>query len=243
MSKPPRPELSVIGPDQETRFYLRRAMERTGEILVLGAADGRLPIELAELGRTVVAVEPSPLLLGLLKERIAEAGERVGQRVRLLGDDPRIVELSTTFGLVFAPHNALGLARSREELEAMLSTASRHLGPDGLVAFDVRHLVEHDTDPDVGPHGPVPPVRQPYAPHLRERREAGARRARSLQRLRARPLRVGELDRALAAADLEATERFSDFLQTPFSPEALIQVVVARRPDVIRTLPLPPAGR
>lgn len=110
----------------------------------------------------------------------------------------------------------------------MLATASRHLGPDGLVAFDVRHLVEHEPDPDTGPHGPVPPVRQPYAPHLRERSPAGAKRARSLQRLRSRPLRVSELDRALDAAGLEATERFSDFQLTPFSSDALIQVVVAQ---------------
>ncbi|HLT31140.1 MAG TPA: class I SAM-dependent methyltransferase [Myxococcaceae bacterium] len=229
MPKPPRPALTVVGPDPETRFYLRRALERTGEILVLGAADGRLPIELAGMGRTVVAVEPSALLRELLEARVRESGARVEGRIRLLADDPRSLTLDAPFGLVFAPHNALGLARTREELEAMLGTASRHLGPDGLLAFDVRHLVEHAPDPDTGPHGPVPPARQPYAPHLRERRPAGARRARSLQRLRSRPLRVGELDRALGAAGLEATERYADFLQTPFSSESLLQVVVAHR--------------
>lgn len=230
MPKPPRPALTVVGPDPETRFYLRRAMERTGEILVLGAADGRLPIELAGMGRTVVAVEPSPLLRELLEARVAEAGARVEGRIRLLADDPRSLTLTSTFGLVFAPHNALGLARSREELEAMLATASRHLGPDGIVAFDVRHLVEPEPDPDLGPHGPVPPARQPYAPHLRERSQVGAKRAQTLQRLRSRPLRVGELDRALVAAGLEARERFADFQQTPFSADALMQVVVAGRP-------------
>lgn len=230
MPKPPRPALTVVGPDPETRFYLRRAMERAGEILVLGAADGRLPIELAGMGRTVVAVEPSPLLRELLEARLEQAGGRVEGRVRLLPDDPRSLTLTSTFGLVFAPHNALGLARTREELEAMLGSAGRHLGPDGLVAFDVRHLVENEPDPDLGPHGPVPPTRQPYAPHLRERTPGDGKRARSLQRLRSRPLRVGELDRALAAAGLEATERYADFQQTPFAPEALMQVVVAGRP-------------
>src|SRR5690606_6103704 len=89
MAKPPRTELKLVGPDLETRFYLRRALERTGAVLVLGAADGRLPLELAARGRTVVGVEPSPMLRELARERLAAAGERLDARVRLVADDPR----------------------------------------------------------------------------------------------------------------------------------------------------------
>jgi len=228
MAKPPRTELKLVGPDLETRFYLRRALERTGAVLVLGAADGRLPLELAAMGRTVVGVEPSPMLRELAKERLLSAGERLDARVRLIADDPRSLQLEERFGLVFAPHNALGLAGSPEELEAMLRVARAHLEPGGLVAFDVLHPPEPDPDENGNaPHAPIPPVRPGFAPHLRARRVEGTRRSREILRLKSRPLRVMEVDRALDAAGLIATERFADFQGGPFSYAAERQVVVS----------------
>lgn len=232
MAKPPRTELKLVGPDLETRFYLRRALERTGAVLVLGAADGRLPLELAALGRTVVGVEPSPMLRELARERLASAGERLDARVRMIADDPRSLHLEERFGLVFAPHNALGLAGSAEELDAMLRVVRTHLEPGGLVAFDVLHPPEPDPDENgQPPHAPIPPIRPGFAPHLRARRVAGAQRSREILRLKSRPLRVLEIDRALEAAGLLATERFADFRGRAFRYSAERQVVVAEARD------------
>ncbi len=196
------PVLTLDGP---SRFYGKR-LPASGPVLVLGAGDGRVAAALASRGHEVVAVEGSPSLRLLVLERRATLPHP--ELLVVNADDPRTLDLQRKFSLVIAPHQAMGLARSPDELHAFLSVMARHLEEEGTFALDALH------EPRSGelhrPRG---------VPHLRERTAA----IHPLAPLR---LSAGTLDEALESVGLIARERFSDFNETLFSAEAQLQVVV-----------------
>lgn len=196
------PLLALDGP---SRFY-GKLLATSGPVLVLGAGDGLVAAALASRGPQVVAVESSPSLRALIQERKAQLAHP--ERLIVSADDPRTLELGRKFALVIAPHGALGLARSPDELDALLSVMARHLEPEGTFAFDA--LNEAAPGDAHRPRG---------VPHLRERSEA----IHPLSPLR---LSAPTLDEALESVGLVARERFSDFNETPFSSDAQLQIVV-----------------
>jgi SAM-dependent methyltransferase len=195
----------VLALDGPSRFYGRLPVT-TGQVLVLGAGDGLVAAALASRGHQVVAVETSPSLKALVLERRATLS--APDRLTVSSDDPRTLDLQRKFALVIAPHQALGLARSPDELHALLGVIARHLEPEGTFAFDA--LNEPGTGESHRPRG---------VPHLRERTNA----IHPLTPLR---LSAATLDDALDSVGLVARERFSDFNETPFSADSQLQVVV-----------------
>lgn len=161
---------------------------------------------LASRGHEVVAAEPSPSLRALALERRAHLSHP--ERLSVIPDDPRTLDLRRQFALVLAPHQALGLARSPDELHALLSVIARHLEPEGTFAFDALNEPEAGTA-----HRTI------GVPHLRERTDA-------LHPLSPLRLSAATLDEALDSVGLEARERFSDFNETAFSAGAELMVVV-----------------
>jgi len=195
----------VLALDAPSRFY-GKLLHASGHVLVLGAGDGLVAAGLASRGHEVVAVEGSASLRALVVERRATLAHP--ERLTVKADDPRTLDLRRQFSLVIAPHQALGLARSPDELHALLSVIARHLEPEGVFAFDT--LNEPRAGEVYRPRG---------VPHLRERSEA----IHPLAPLR---LSAATLDDALESVGLLPRERFSDFNETPFSPDAELQVVV-----------------
>lgn len=196
------PVLSLDGP---SRFY-GKLLPATGRVLVLGAGDGLVAAALASRGHEVVAVEASTSLRSLVLGRKATLAHP--DRLVVVADDPRTLALGKKFSLVIAPHQALGLARSPDELHALLSVVARHLEPEGTFAFDA--LNEPATGEVHRPRG---------VPHLRERSAA-------LHPLSPLRLSAATLDEALDSVGLVARERFSDFNESPFVSDAALQVVV-----------------
>ncbi|MGV3620042.1 MAG: class I SAM-dependent methyltransferase [Archangium sp.] len=196
------PVLALDGP---SRFY-GRLLTSPGRVLVLGAGDGVVATALAARGHFVTAIEPSNSLRAMLAERQLQLP--VSEHLEVRGDDPRTLELGKRFNLVIAPHQALGLTRTPDELFAFLEVMSRHLLPDGIFALDA--LAEFKDSEDSRPK----PVM-----HLRDRSDA----IHPLAPLR---LTAQTLDDALASVGLEPRERYSDFNDSPFSPAGGLQVVV-----------------
>jgi SAM-dependent methyltransferase len=198
------PILALDGP---SRFY-GKLLSGPSEVLVLGAGDGLVASTLASRGHDVVAVEASASLRALVLDR----RERLAQpeKLKLVSDDPRTLALSRTFSLVIAPHQAIGLARTPDELHAFFKTVERHLAPDGTFAFDA--LNERQIAEGL----------RPRTPHLRERTHA----IHPLEPLR---LAAQTLDEALESVGLVAQQRFGDFSETPFSSDSPLQVVVGGR--------------
>lgn len=202
------PVLSLDGP---SRFY-GKLLATPGSVLVLGAGDGVVAVALASRGHQVVAVEPSPSLRALLAEK--QLRLPVGERLEVRGDDPRTLDLGKKFDLVIAPHQALGLTRSPDELFAFLETMAKHLAPGGVFALDA--LADAKADDDTRPR----PVM-----HLRERTDA----IHPLAPLR---LTAQTLDDALASVGLEPRERYGDFSEAEFSTQSQLQLVVGGLFDV-----------
>ncbi len=196
------PLLSLDGP---TRFY-GKLLATPGPVLVLGAGDGVVASALASRGHEVLAVETSPSLRALIDERRAKLADP--ELLKVVSEDLRTFHRDTKFALVIAPHQALGVARSPDELHALLEVIAAHLAADGHFAFDALN------EPDTGDAPRPRPV-----PHLRDRSEV----IHPLSPLR---LSAQTLDDALASVGLQARERFADFGEAPFGPEALMQVVV-----------------
>lgn len=183
-----------------------------GRVLVMGAGDGMVATALASRGHFVIAVEPSNSLRAMMGERQLQLP--VSEHLEVRGDDPRTLDLGKRFNLVIAPHQALGLTRTPDELIAFLDAMARHLEPDGTFALDA--LAEFKDSEDARPR----PVM-----HLRDRNAA----IHPLSPLR---LNAQTLDDALASVGLEPRERYSDFSDSPFTPAAELQVVVGGVFDV-----------
>lgn len=196
------PILSLDGP---SRFYGKH-LTPGGDVLVLGAGDGLVAAGLAARGHEVVAVEASPSLRALLEERRARLAHP--ERLSVSADDPRTLTLTRRFAAVIAPHQALGLARSPDELHALLSRLAAHLAPEGTFALDALN------EPTEGEA-----ARPRLVPHLRERTAA----IHPLSPLR---LSAETLDEALSMVGLVARERYADFAEAPFTAQSELQVVV-----------------
>ena len=196
------PVLALDGP---SRFY-GKLLGASGCVLVLGAGDGLVAAALASRGHEVVAVEASPSLRAMVLERKATLAHP--ERLTVSADDPRTLSLGRKFNLVLAPHQALGLAQSPDELHALLSVMARHLEAGGTFAFDALNEAGNGD------------LRRPRGvPHLRER-------SRAIHALTPLRLSAATLDEALDSVGLVARERFSDFHETPFVSDAQLQVVV-----------------
>lgn len=207
--------LSVIGSDPTQDFYAR-LVPRGGAVLILGAGDGALACALGRKGHDVVAVEPSSRLLAQAIER--REVEAPTAALRFVAADVRSERLGRVFPAVFLPRNALALARTDDELAALLATVAAHLSPDGVFALDARVAPAIADD---GGAGPRPRV----TPHLRER-TAGKL---ALHRLESFAVTAAHLDAALHEVGLEARERYQDFVGTPATDSAELQVVVGGR--------------
>ncbi|MFY0573476.1 hypothetical protein ACN28S_03105 [Cystobacter fuscus] len=53
-----RTPLSLVGHEPDLLFYTRQAQAQGGPVLVMGAANGRVPWTLAQAGLSVLGVDP-----------------------------------------------------------------------------------------------------------------------------------------------------------------------------------------
>lgn len=218
--------MSLVGQDPDLLFYTRQAHERGGPVLVLGAANGRVPWSLAGHGVTVVGVDSSEVMIRSAEERRAVEAVEVAGRVRFITSDVRALRLSERFPLVLAPQHAMGLMAKPEDLEAFLATVCHHLSPGGTFIYDVlnppREAILRD---DEEPRAPLEPRRPVFALHLRERKPASG--PAPIRRLKLRHFTPEELEEALAASGLTLRERFGRFDGKPFDLEDSRQIGIA----------------
>lgn len=215
--------LSLVTSPPELSFYGRRNYGG-GPVLVLGAGDGRVALEIAAHGTEVWAVEPSGRMLEALKTRMASERPAVVAKVRLLQADPRTLQETQRFEAVVAPHNALALMHTQEDLFGLFVKARQHLLPHGTLVFDLTHVSGPDGFSGRQGTGLIHEQRL-FVPHVRLRKNR--RDLETVRRFRGRLFGVEEVDEALEAAGFLALERFGSFSGKPFAPEDPLQIVVA----------------
>ncbi len=213
-----RTPLSLVGHEPDLLFYTRQATGAGGPVLVLGAANGRVPWTLAQAGLTVLGVDPSERMIHAAEEVRSSETAEVSGRVRLLHADPRSLRLDERFAVVLAPQHALGLMATHEDLEAFLATVRHHLRPEGLFVYDVLNPSTGPELPDTAdePNAAHEPRRPGFSFHLRERKQPGTRSG--IHRLRFKPFSWEELEEAMKANSLTPRERYGGFEGKPFEP-------------------------
>lgn len=121
----------------DVRFYVELAIRSKGPVLELGAGTGRVALEIARAGITVVAVEPVPAMLERAREKALKLPKRARDNVVFRRGDVRKLRLQQQFPLIIAPFNVFMHLYTRADLERALATVRAHLSPRGRFVFDV----------------------------------------------------------------------------------------------------------
>ena len=115
-------------------FYLDTYAAETGPVVELGVGDGRIAVEAARRGRTIIGVDSSPAMLRLCRERAERAG--VLDRLTLLEADFRSFTVPEPAALIALPYHSLGHLVSLDQKRDALGHIHTQLGPGGRFVFD-----------------------------------------------------------------------------------------------------------
>jgi len=118
-------------------FYLELAEQIGGPILEVACGTGRVLLPLARKGIEIHGVDNSRPMLEILKRNLSLEPEQVRQKVTLHEGDMRDFRLDARFPLIIIPFRPMQHMHTVEDQVSALATAASHLGPGGVLAFDV----------------------------------------------------------------------------------------------------------
>jgi SAM-dependent methyltransferase len=167
----------------DQRFYLGLARDSGGPVLELGCGTGRVALELANAGISVVGIDLSKAMLAVAEQKRRRLVAEAAARVRLLHADMTRFSVPERFGLAIAPFRAFAAVLDPEGQRRCLDAVRRHLRPRGRICL---HLFDPRFDL-LGPMDGPPP--QPLAgrPMVRHP-ETGNRVRIEVRRRRTDPL-------------------------------------------------------
>lgn len=125
-------------------FWLPFAAEHGGPILEVGAGTGRIALPLARAGHAVTALDPSPAMLAIARERAAAEGLAL---TLIEGRLPGAPLPPAAFASVIFPNDVFLACAAPADQEAALRAAAAALAPGGRLALDVAGP-GHWLDPD-----------------------------------------------------------------------------------------------
>jgi len=125
-------------------FWLPFAAEHGGPLLEVGAGTGRIALPLARAGHAVTALDPSPAMLALARERAAAEGLAL---TFVEGRLPGASLPPAAFATIIFPNDVFLACAAPGEQEAALRAAAAALAPGGRLALDVAGP-GHWLDPD-----------------------------------------------------------------------------------------------
>ena len=124
-------------------LYLALASRTGGPVVELAVGTGRIAVPLAAAGHVVIGVDADPAMLERARMRADDAGNGVGDRVRLVRHDMaelRLGDLGEEVAggarLVILALNSILLLADRARQRAVLATIASLLGPGGVAAID-----------------------------------------------------------------------------------------------------------
>jgi ubiquinone/menaquinone biosynthesis C-methylase UbiE len=217
-------ELAERGDETFWRSIARS--RRGGRVLELGAGSGRITALLAPQAREVVALDISPDMLRLARERLAKH-----HNVRFLQADMRTLDLRVPFDLVVAADDPFSHLASHADRMAALLAVARHLTPKGRFVLDALWQSPDEMQEAGGDDGRVsdrvvreaPPrlrVREQWRCHPRSHTGSAAYEYYVGDHLAARASfharywTADELDQLFADAGLRITHRWGSYART-----------------------------
>ncbi|MBV8429825.1 MAG: class I SAM-dependent methyltransferase [Solirubrobacterales bacterium] len=154
------PAPNVIWHDLECGAYTadlglwRELADRQGDpVLDVGAGTGRVTLDLARSGHTVVALDQDQVLLAELKRRAD------GLPIETVQADARSFALDRRFALIIVPMQTIQLLGGRAGRAKFLGLARRHLVRGGVVAAALTERLEY-YGPRDGLPLPLPDMRE-----------------------------------------------------------------------------------
>jgi SAM-dependent methyltransferase len=134
----------------DLRLWEKLADNTPGPTLDLGCGTGRVALQLARRGHSIVGLDARSDLIDVLTDRAEKLP------VDAVLGDARDFELRAEFGLVLAPMQLVQLFADADERIRCLSCVTRHLSPGGLAAFAI--VEEVPASIDTSP--PLPDTRE-----------------------------------------------------------------------------------
>jgi SAM-dependent methyltransferase len=144
-------------------FMIEQFAARYGSpILELACGTGRVLLPLARQGYQVTGVDVSPGMLEVARRKIA--AENLTNRITLVEQDMRELDLDARFNLAFVAVNSFMHLLNTDDQLAALTRIRHHLNPGGLLLLDLFNpdlarlldmkgqviLDQSTTDPDTG---------------------------------------------------------------------------------------------
>ena len=121
---------------QDDLPFLEGMADRCGSpILELACGTGRALLPLAGRGFRITGIDVSPAMLAVARARLQAAG--LGDRVRLVQQDMRSLDLGGRFNLAYALVNSFSHMLTVDDQLAALSAVRRHLEPGGILILDL----------------------------------------------------------------------------------------------------------
>lgn len=136
-------------------FYVRQLTAAEGPAVELGVGNGRICIEAAKQGKSVIGVDSSRKILELCASNASKAG--VTDRLTLLEADFRDFALEEPADLITIPFHSIGHLLTLDDKRKALTNIHRQLRSGGRFIFD--HFV---FDESYGPGPGVPYLRAEY---------------------------------------------------------------------------------
>ncbi len=121
--------------DFEEECFSRYREGKVHEVLDLACGTGSMALELAARGYDMVALDSSPEMLAVARERAEEAG--LGGEILYLCQDMCDFELYGTVDAVVCCLDSINHITEKEKLRRCFSLVHNYLIPDGLFLFDV----------------------------------------------------------------------------------------------------------
>lgn len=115
-------------------FYLDAYARADGPVVELGVGDGRIAVQAAERGCSVIGVDSSQAMLDLCRRRAENAG--VAERITLMCADFRGFLLHTPAALIALPYHSIGHLPTLEDKRDAIAHVYSQLRPGGCFLFD-----------------------------------------------------------------------------------------------------------
>lgn len=125
------------GLDGDLQFYVEEARKAGSPVLELGCGTGRILLQIAKAGISIVGLDRAPTMLTLLRQKLAKLSPDVQGRVSLLEGDMRDFACAERFPLIIIPYRAfLHLLTAKAQRQA-LACIREHLTDEGRLIFNV----------------------------------------------------------------------------------------------------------
>jgi SAM-dependent methyltransferase len=121
--------------EENLRFYVDLYCTSENLIVELGVGNGRIAIEAAKRGATLVGVDASRAMLDLCRERAQRAG--VAERLELVQADMRDFQLKQPARLITVPFNTFGHLVELSDKRFGLKHIFDQLAPGGRLVLDL----------------------------------------------------------------------------------------------------------